>query len=83
MTSMAAPNRKPVITARDRNCEIQLIRSRAITRNRTPVAIAMAATRSVAAWSLVTAARATAEPATAASDELGPIESWRDVPKIA
>ena len=43
-TSIAAPARKPVITAFDRNCAIQPIRSSASSRNSTPVASAIAAT---------------------------------------
>ena len=35
-TSIAAPNRKPVTTARDRNCAIQPILNTASSRNRTP-----------------------------------------------
>ena len=43
-TSMAAPNRNPVITARDRNWAIHPIRKTAMSRNRRPAAIVTAAT---------------------------------------
>ena len=43
-TSIAAPNRKPVTTARDRNCAIQPIFSTASTRKSSPDASVMPAT---------------------------------------
>ena len=47
-TSTAAPARNPVITAFERNREIQPIRRSASARNSRPVAIAIAATNSAA-----------------------------------
>ena len=82
-TSMAAPNRKPVITALDKNCEIHPIRKAAATRNSSPVAIVMAATSSAVAVPDDNPAMTTAPAATAARAELGPVEICRDVPKIA
>ena len=81
-TSTAAPARKPVTTALERKCEIQPRRSSAMARNSSPVAIAIAATSS-AASSPASPATTTAPPATAASEELGPVEIWRDVQKSA
>ena len=81
-TSTAAPARKPVTTARDRNRAIQPRRSTASRRNRAPVTSVIAATSSAACDS-PTPATSTAPPATAASDELGPVEMWRDVQNSA
>ena len=81
-TSTAAPARKPVTTARDRKRAIQPRRSAASRRNRAPVTSVIAATSSAACDS-PTPATSTAPPATAASDELGPVEMWRDVQKSA
>ena len=81
-TSTAAPARKPVTTARDRNRAIQPRRSTASRRNKAPVTSVIAATSSAACDS-PTPATSTAPPATAASDELGPVEMWRDVQKSA
>ena len=44
-TSMAAPNRKPVTTARDKNLATQLIRASAKTRNSRPETTVMPATK--------------------------------------
>ena len=81
-TSMAAPARKPVTTARDRKLASQPSLRTATSRNRAPVTIAIAAT-SCAASSPASPVTRTAPPATAASDELGPVEMCRDVQKIA
>jgi len=81
-TSMAAPARKPVTTARDRKLASQPSLRMATSRNRTPVVIAIAATSSAASLP-ATPVTITAPPATAASDELGPVEMCRDVQKIA
>ena len=77
-TSIAAPARNPVTTAFERNRAIQPSRRSASARNSSPVTSAIAAT-SCAAWSPAIPATTTAPPATAASDELGPVEIWRDV----
>ena len=69
-------------TAFDRKLAIQPMRSSASRRNNTPVARAIAAT-SCAAWSPATPVATTAPPATAASDELGPVEMCREVQKSA
>ena len=81
-TSTAAPARKPVITAFDRNWAIQPSRKTANSTNRSPVASVIAAT-SWAAWLPASSVTSTAPPATAASDELGPVEMCRDVQKSA
>ncbi len=81
-TSIAAPARNPVTTAFDRNRAIQPIRSAATSRNSAPVASAIAAT-SCAASAPPRPVSSTAPPATAASDELGPVEMWREVQKSA
>ena len=81
-TSTAAPARKPVTTARERNRAIQPRRSTANRRKNAPVTSVMAATSS-AACAPATPAKSTAPPATAASDELGPVEMWRDVQNSA
>ena len=82
VTSIAAPARKPVITAFERNCAIQPILNNARSRKRTPVTIVIAAT-SCAASSPLRLFASTAPPATAASDELGPVEICREVQKSA
>ena len=82
-TSIAAPNRKPVTTARDRNWAIQPILSTASRRNSTPDASVIPATNDATSCWLVRPAAKTAPAATAASPELGPTESCRLVPKIA
>jgi hypothetical protein len=71
-----------VTTAFERKREIHPSRSSASARNLRPVTIAIAATSS-AAWSPAMAAAITAPPATAASDELGPVEICREVPNSA
>ncbi len=81
-TSMAEPARNPVTTAFDRNRAIQPIRSAATKRKSVPVTIAIAATSSAASCPSRPVNR-TAPPATAASDELGPVEMCRDVQKSA
>ena len=81
-TSMAAPKRNPVTTARDRNCAIQPIFSTARTRNKIPEARVMPATNEATSFSFVTPDAITALAATAASPELGPIDICRLVPKI-
>ena len=81
-TSIAAPARKPVITAFDRNCAIQPRRKIASARNNSPVTRAIAAT-SCAASAPASPVASTALPATAASDELGPVEICRDVANSA
>ena len=50
----------------------------AISRNRAPVASVIAAT-SCAAWPSFSPVASTAPPATAARDELGPVEICREV----
>ena len=81
-TSIAAPARNPVTTARDRKLASQPSLRMATRRKSAPVTIAIAAT-SWAASLPVDAVTSTAPPATAASDELGPVEMWREVQKIA
>ena len=81
-TSIAAPARKPVTTGFDRNRAIQPIRSTASSRNSTPAARVIAATSS-SACSPFSPVSSTAPPATAASDELGPVEICRDVQNSA
>lgn len=81
-TSIAAPNKKPVITALERNREIHPILSTDSARNRTP-AIKVTAATSCGASSAGSPVVTTALAATAAIAELGPVEIWRDVPKIA
>ncbi len=72
-TSMAAPARNPVTTALDRKLANQPSFSTATRRNKAPVATAIAATNWAASVPLSPVTR-TAPPATAASDELGPVE---------
>ena len=83
ITSMAAPKRKPVMTAFDRRRDRNPKRSSAATRNRVPATSVMATTSSAvgppAATPLIVAALA----AIAASEELGFVEICRDVPNIA
>ena len=81
-TSTAAPARKPVTTAFERNCAIQPSLNTASSRNSSPVASVIAAT-SCAACAPPRPVTSTAPPATAASDELGPVEICRDVQKSA
>ena len=81
-TSTAAPARNPVTTALERKRAIQPSRKIASRRKSAPVAIAIAAT-SCAASSPATPVTITAPPATAASEELGPVEMCRDVQKSA
>src|SRR3954452_24194097 len=81
-TSTAAPARKPVTTALERNCAIQPSLKTASNRNITPVTRVIAAT-SCAACAPPRPVTSTAPPATAASDELGPVEICRDVQKSA
>ncbi len=82
-TSMAAPNRKPVITALDSRRDSQPSFSTAAPTNSSPVNRVMATTSSAVccprATPLITAALA----AMAASAELGPVEICRDVPNTA
>ena len=82
-TSIAAPNRKPVTTARERNWAIHPILNTASSTNRTPDANVMPATKVATASSSESPAASTAAAATAANPELGPMEIWRQVPKIA
>ena len=82
VTSIAAPARNPVITAFDRNRAIHPSRNSASSRNSTPVTSVIAAT-SCAACAPPSPVTSTAPPATAASDELGPVEICRDVQKSA
>ena len=81
-TSIAAPARNPVTTAFERKLAIHPNRKSASSRNSSPVANAIAAT-SCAACSPPRPVTTTAPPATAASDELGPVEMCRDVAKSA
>ena len=81
-TSTAAPARKPVTTAFERNCAIHPSRNTASRRNSSPVASVIAATSCAASWPPRLVA-STAPPATAASEELGPVEICRDVQKRA
>jgi hypothetical protein len=80
---MAAPNRKPVTTARERNCAIHPILSTPRTRYSAPETTVISATKEATSWIPVIPATATALAATAASPELGPVEICRLVPKIA
>jgi len=73
-TSMAAPNKKPVMTARERNWAIHPILSTANKMNRTPEARVMAATKDAMFPVPVIFAANTALAATAANPELGPVE---------
>jgi hypothetical protein len=82
VTSMAAPNRKPVMTAFERKFEIQPIFNTAMSKKSRPVIMVIAATSSTAS-SPVTDERTTALPATAASALLGPVEICLAVPKSA
>jgi len=81
-TSIAAPARKPVITAFERNCAIQPSLKTARTRKSRPVAMVIAATSCAASCPPRPVTR-TAPPATAASEELGPVEMCREVQKSA
>jgi hypothetical protein len=80
---MAAPKRKPVTTARERNCAIHPILNTARTRYSKPDTTVTPATKEAASWIPAIPATATALAATAASPELGPVEICRLVPKIA
>jgi len=81
---MAEPNKKPVITAFDRNWEIQPILNSARSKNNNPVRRVIAATKATAESSSPdTPAAITALAATAANAELGPVAIWRDVPNMA
>ena len=71
-----------MITAFERKRAIQPIFNSASSRNSRPVASAIAAT-SCAASSPSSPATITAPPATAASDELGPVEMCLEVQKSA
>ena len=82
-TSMAAPKRKPVTTARERNWAIHPILNTARSRNSTPDARVIVATNDATSWVPVILAATTALAATAANPELGPVEIWRLVPKTA
>ena len=82
-TSIAAPNRKPVTTARERNWAIQPIRSTARSRNSNPEMRVSPATNVAMSPGSVSPAVATALAATAARPELGPMEICRHVPKMA
>ena len=82
-TSMAAPNRKPVTTARDRNCATHPILNTASRRKSRPEARVSPATNAATSPPLVSPAAATALAATAASPELGPMEICRQVPNTA
>ena len=81
-TSTAAPARNPVTTAFDRKLAIHPSRSTASSRKSRPVTSAIAAT-SCAASGPPRPVTNTAPPATAASEELGPVEMCRDVLKRA
>jgi hypothetical protein len=81
-TSIAAPNRKPVTTARERNCAIHPIFNRASRRNSSPEQSVIIATNAATSLTPVIPAAATALAATAARPELGPVEICRLVPKI-
>ena len=69
-------------TALERNWAIQPSFSSARSRNSKPVSSVIAAT-SCAAWSPPRPVTRTAPPATAASEELGPVEICRDVQNTA
>ncbi len=71
-----------MITGLERNRAIHPSRSTASRRNRTPATIVIAATSS-AALSPPRPVNSTAPPATAANDELGPVEICREVPNSA
>ena len=73
-TSIAAPKRNPVTTARDRKRATHPIRSTASTRNNNPAASVIPATNMATSAPPVIPAASTAPAATAASPELGPIE---------
>ena len=81
-TSIAAPNRNPVMTALERNRDTHPILNTARRTNSTP-AISVTAATSSGASSAGTDVVTTALAATAASAELGPVEIWRDVPNSA
>ena len=81
-TSTAAPARKPVITGLDRNRAIHPSRKTARSRNSAPVTSVIAATSSAACFPPSPVSR-TAPPATAARDELGPVEICCEVPNRA
>ena len=83
VTSIAAPKRNPVITALERNSEIHPSLKIAISRKSTPATRATPATSGVASGPPTTPAMITALPATADSDELGPVEICREVPNSA
>ena len=82
-TSMAAPKRKPVTTARERNWAIHPILNTAKSRNSTPDARVIVATNDATSWVPVILAATIALAATAANPELGPVEIWRLVPNTA
>ena len=82
-TSIAAPKRKPVTTARERNCAIQPILKHGEEQEQEPGGERDPATNEATSCSPVIPAASTALAATAASPELGPIEICRQVPKIA
>ena len=82
-TSIAAPKRNPVMTALERNCEIQPIRNRARARNAAPATSVTAATNWADSTPEASPAVATALAATAARAELGPVDICRDVPNTA
>ena len=81
-TSMAAPNRNPVITALDRNCDSQPILKTASSRKSTP-AVSVTAATSWGASSPASPEVSTALAATAASAELGPVAICLLVPNRA
>jgi hypothetical protein len=72
-----------VTTARERNRAIHPIFSAANKRKSAPDTTVIAATSSAAFCSPEMPAASTALAATAARLELGPVEIWRLVPKIA
>ncbi len=82
-TSIAAPKRNPVTTARERNCAIHPILNTASSRKKAPDTRVIPATNDATSWTPVTPAARTALAATAANPELGPVEICRLVPKIA
>ena len=82
-TSMAAPKRNPVTTAREKNWAIHPILNTARRRKSTPDARVIVATKDAMSWVPEIFAARTALAATAASPELGPVEIWRLVPKTA
>ena len=71
-----------MITAFERKREIQPRRSSASSRYSSPETSVIAATSCAACWP-ATSVASTAPPATAASDELGPVAIWREVQKSA